>query len=45
MQLLIVGSHWRFGDGATIDAIKDPWLCDENNFYVDSIPLSGRWKT
>ncbi|MBA0558215.1 hypothetical protein Golob_015243, partial [Gossypium lobatum] len=39
--LLLVGSHWRFGDGATIDVFKDPWLGDDNNFYVDSIPLSA----
>ncbi|XP_073318173.1 uncharacterized protein [Primulina huaijiensis] len=39
------GYRWRIGDGSHINILKDPWLRDSSNFYVEKamIPELHDW--
>lgn len=39
MAFLSRRTSWRVSNSQDIEVFKDPWLNDDNNFFIDSIPL------
>ncbi|PPD84559.1 hypothetical protein GOBAR_DD18509 [Gossypium barbadense] len=40
-SIIIKGAQWRFGNGNDIQVFNDPYLPDDENFYVVSDPLDS----
>lgn len=40
-MLLNKGVRWQVGDGAWIDVFSDPQVTDDENFFIDTMPLEG----